>query len=205
MNHYDVIYIDMTGVKPATDGFHSLVPFLTERLTVELMKAYPGIPVSADFSSKLVNAVERAGNRFIAIIDEWDAPIREAPETQKEYLEFLRSLFKNSGVTSKVFAAAYMTGILPIKKDGSQSAISDFQGAVNQTTVFCLFSQPLPSDIPELCAMVPVGSPQEIPFPGGGRRDPHPLAGDGHGVRLFAGIAKGDAFHREGYGALGTQ
>ena len=127
LNRYDVIYIDMTGVKPATDGFRSLVPFLTERLTSELMEAYPGIPVSADFSSTLVNAVKRAGNRFIAIIDEWDAPIREAPETQKEYLEFLRSLFKNSGVTSKVFAAAYMTGILPIKKDGSQSAISDFQ------------------------------------------------------------------------------
>ena len=127
LNHYDVIYIDMTGVKPATDGFHSLIPFLTERLTSELMEAYPGIPVFADFSSTLVNAVEHAGNRFIAIIDEWDAPIREAPETQKEYLEFLRSLFKNSGVTSKVFAAAYMTGILPIKKDGSQSAISDFQ------------------------------------------------------------------------------
>ena len=38
----------------------------------------------------------------------------------------MRSLFKNSCVTSRVFAAAYMTGILPIKKDGSQSAISDF-------------------------------------------------------------------------------
>ena len=127
LNKYDVIYIDMTGVKPATDGFRSLVPFLTEQLTAELMEAYPGIPASADFSSTLVKAVECAGNRFIAIIDEWDAPIREAPETQKEYLEFLRSLFKNSGVTSRVFAAAYMTGILPIKKDGSQSAISDFQ------------------------------------------------------------------------------
>jgi len=127
LNKYDVIYIDMTGVKPATDGFRSLVPFLTEQLTAELMEAYPGIPASADFSSTLVKAVECAGNRFIAIIDEWDAPIREAPETQKDYLEFLRSLFKNSGVTSRVFAAAYMTGILPIKKDGSQSAISDFQ------------------------------------------------------------------------------
>ena len=66
---------------------------------------------------------------FIMIIDEWDAPIRETaghPELQKKYLEFLRSLFKNSGMTSKIFAAAYMTGILPIKKDGSQSAISDF-------------------------------------------------------------------------------
>ena len=64
------------------------------------------------------------------IIDEWDAPIREArdkPTIQKEYLEFLQSLFKNSGTTSKIFAAAYMTGILPIKKDGSQSAISDFE------------------------------------------------------------------------------
>ncbi|MBR3638667.1 MAG: AAA family ATPase [Lachnospiraceae bacterium] len=35
-------------------------------------------------------------------------------------------LFKSSGTTAKIFAAAYMTGILPIKKDGSQSAISDF-------------------------------------------------------------------------------
>ena len=63
------------------------------------------------------------------IIDEWDAPIREAKDdekVQKEYLDFLRSLFKNSGTTSRIFAAAYMTGILPIKKDGSESALSDF-------------------------------------------------------------------------------
>ena len=60
------------------------------------------------------------------IIDEWDAPIRETPEIQKEYLRFLRMLFKSSGTTDKIFAAAYMTGILPIRKDGSQSAISDF-------------------------------------------------------------------------------
>ena len=58
-----------------------------------------------------------------------DAPIREAcgrSGLQRKYLEFLRSLFKNSGMTSKIFAAVYMTGILPVKKDGSQSAISDF-------------------------------------------------------------------------------
>ena len=127
LNRYDVIYIDMAGVKPSADNFRSLVPFLKERLTEEIVQAYPGVSASSDFPSTLVNAVECAGNRFIAIIDEWDAPIREAPEMQKEYLEFLRSLFKNSGITSRVFAAAYMTGILPIKKDGSQSAISDFQ------------------------------------------------------------------------------
>ena len=53
------------------------------------------------------------------IIDEWDAPIRENggnEKIQREYLLFLRSLFKNSGTTDKIFAAVYMTGILPIKK-----------------------------------------------------------------------------------------
>lgn len=45
----------------------------------------------------------------------------------KEYLLFLRMLFKSSNTTSKIFAAAYMTGILPIKKDKGQSAVSDFK------------------------------------------------------------------------------
>jgi hypothetical protein len=33
-----------------------------------------------------VDAVQEAGQRFIIIIDEWDAPVRENPEVQKEYL-----------------------------------------------------------------------------------------------------------------------
>jgi len=55
--------------------------------------------------------------------------IREAKgdgEVQSAYLNLLRGWFKNNSFTPKVVAAAYMTGILPIKKDGSQSAISDF-------------------------------------------------------------------------------
>ena len=126
-NQYDVIYLDMTWIKPYTDNFRSLVPFLVKSLTEELKQQYPAVIEKRDFSSTLVDTVVESGNRIIIIIDEWDAPIRENPGIQKEYLEFLRSLFKNSGTTSKIFAAAYMTGILPIKKDGSQSAISDFE------------------------------------------------------------------------------
>ena len=69
------------------------------------------------------------GKQFIFIIDEWDAIIREAKEdeeAQTAYLNLLRGWFKNTSITPKAVAAAYMTGILPIKKDGSQSAISDF-------------------------------------------------------------------------------
>ena len=63
------------------------------------------------------------------IIDEWDALFREAKDDakiQKEYIDFLRGLFKSSW-TDAIFEAAYMTGILPIKKYGNQSAVSDFR------------------------------------------------------------------------------
>ncbi len=127
LNKYDVIYWDMTGIKPYTDKYKTLIPFLIRNLTEEIKIQYPEVTEKEDLSATLVDAVEKAGNKFIIVIDEWDAPIRENPGVQEEYLEFLRSLFKNSGTTSKVFAAAYMTGILPIKKDGNQSAVSDFE------------------------------------------------------------------------------
>ena len=127
LNKYDVIYLDMTGIEPYTNGYAGLTPFLVKALNEEIREQYPGAAIRDDLSSTLAEIVEQAGNKIIMIIDEWDAPIRERPENQREYLNFLRSLFKNSGATAKIFAAAYMTGILPIRKDGSQSAISDFE------------------------------------------------------------------------------
>ena len=128
LNQYDVIYLDMTGVIGET-SMTDMIPYIRRNVVRELTEQYPALKVAEGFTATLANAAEAAGNKFIMIIDEWDAPIREAkghPDLQRKYLEFLRSLFKNSGMTSKIFAAAYMTGILPIKKDGSQSAISDF-------------------------------------------------------------------------------
>lgn len=129
LNRYDVIYLDMTAVIGGADGKGDIVAFIIRNVTRELVKAYPKLEVAEAFHDTLANAVELTGTKLIMIIDEWDAPIREAgddPGVQRMYLEFLRSLFKNSGTTDKIFAAVYMTGILPIKKDGSQSAISDF-------------------------------------------------------------------------------
>lgn len=127
LNKYDVIYLDMTYIKPFTDGFRNTVSYLSEKIMEELAEAYPALKTSNELPSTMLRTVGLTGHKFIMIIDEWDAPIRETPEIRNEYLEFLRTLFKGSGSTSRIFAAAYMTGILPIKKDGSQSAISDFQ------------------------------------------------------------------------------
>jgi len=117
----------MTYVKPYTDGYRDIVGYLCRKISDEIREAYPGLPQDGDFPELLLEAAEMSERRFIMIIDEWDAPIRENAAMQRTYLEFLRSLFKGSGTTSRIFAAVYMTGILPIKKDGSQSAISDFE------------------------------------------------------------------------------
>lgn len=127
LNKYDVIYLDMTNIMGEIGNAAGMVPYIRRRVTEELVSAYPGLQADDEsFSATLVRAAELTGNKFIMIIDEWDAPIREMPESQKEYLGFLRSLFKSSGTTDKIFAAVYITGILPIKKDGTESAISDF-------------------------------------------------------------------------------
>ena len=123
---YDVIYLDMTNLLGKVKA-NGLVDFIADQVTEEVILAYPEVGRGSTFDQTLINCAEHTGNKFIMIIDEWDAPIRETPESEQDYLRFLRMLFKSSGTTSRIFAAAYMTGILPIKKDGSQSAISDFQ------------------------------------------------------------------------------
>ena len=127
LNRYDVIYLDMTNIVGKVSP-QDMVSFIEQRVTEELLNAYPKLRQgNVDvFDETLAHTTELTGNKFIMIIDDWDAPVRETPEIQKEYLWFLRTLFKGSGTTDKIFAAVYMTGILPVKKDGSQSAISDF-------------------------------------------------------------------------------
>ena len=59
------------------------------------------------------------------IIDEWDCIFREYKnniDEQRKYLDFLRDLLKDKSYIH----LAYMTGILPIKKYGTHSALNMF-------------------------------------------------------------------------------
>ena len=103
LNQYDVIYIDMSGTAPYTDNYQMLIPFLSNNITCEIMEIFPDLKRGTSLPETLVNAASLSGRKFIMIIDEWDAPIREHPQLQKEYLTFLRSLFKNSGITAKAW------------------------------------------------------------------------------------------------------
>ena len=130
LNKYNVMYLDMSYFISISKDRTHVVECTQKQLADELVELYPDL-VNKDMtiSKALATIVEASGAQFVAIIDEWDAPLRDSDATagsKKEYLEFLRSFFKNTAITDKVFAGAYMTGILPIKKDGSQSAVSEF-------------------------------------------------------------------------------
>lgn len=135
LNKYNVICLDITSFLSEAKSFHrplSEVPLMiVDALREDLTRVYPNLPERKTLNEELLSAVEESdGKPFIFIIDEWDAMIREAKDdesAQMAYLNLLRGWFKNTSFTPKVVAAAYITGILPIKKDGSQSAISDFQ------------------------------------------------------------------------------
>ena len=77
----------------------------------------------------MIQINQKTGAEFGIILDEWDCIIRDdshLPEVQKEYIDFLRGLFKGLQA-SQYIAFAYLTGILPIKKYNTQSALNNFE------------------------------------------------------------------------------
>lgn len=135
LNQYNVIYLEITSFISAARrqgiSLREVPNRIVETLQGELKAEGFDVIPDRSLTDNLVHIAGKAdGEKFIFIIDEWDAVIREAKDdeiAQKRYLDLLREWFKNSTFTPKAVAAAYMTGILPIKKDGSQSAISDFK------------------------------------------------------------------------------
>ena len=134
LNQYNVICLDITSFISAAKGSGiSLreVPGMIQSALWKDLQECGFVPAQGDsLNDFLLRCIEQtAGKPFVFIIDEWDAMIREAkddPVAQESYLSLLRGWFKNNNFTPRAVATAYMTGILPIKKDGSQSAISDF-------------------------------------------------------------------------------
>lgn len=130
LNKYDVIYLDITWFISSTDDIKNVVRMMQQKVMGELREAYPNAKKEDTVSETLLRIHEMTGNKFIIIIDEWDALFREAKDekdVQDAYILFLRGLFKNSAFTDKIIEGAYMTGILPIKKYGTQSAMTDFR------------------------------------------------------------------------------
>ncbi len=129
LNKYPVIFLDLTSfVADRKDD--NVVDKMDAALLADVVKAYPDVPIEAGdrLMDYLIRVNEAKRQEFIFIIDEWDAICREfAPGTSAmdRYVGWLRRMFK-SQEGGKVFAGVYMTGILPVKKYKTESAMNNF-------------------------------------------------------------------------------
>ena len=130
LNKYPVIYLDVTNFTTRDLPLTEIIGVMQKRVKDEVLSVYSD--VTTDEADDLMDVLTKVTNihheQFILIIDEWDAICREAvgnEEAMDKYVNLLRRLFKGSN-TSQVFAGVYMTGILPIKKYKTESALNNF-------------------------------------------------------------------------------
>lgn len=128
LNKYPVIYLDMTNF--VSEKETGITDKIDAALLADISRFYSDIPVEPKerLASYLLRVSEAKQEQFIFIIDEWDAICREYEPGTNEmdlYVDWLRRMFK-SGDAVRTFAGVYMTGILPIKKYKTQSALNNF-------------------------------------------------------------------------------
>ena len=81
LNQYNVLYLNMTDVMGETTP-EDVVPFIKRNILRELKEGYPEAEQVEGFAATLAIAAETIGSRFMMIIDEWDAPLREHPDLE---------------------------------------------------------------------------------------------------------------------------
>lgn len=137
LNKYDVIRLDMQSLMGIAvnaskrDPSIQIIQYMQEVVIKELKAAFPDVHdmLNLSLAESLSQIYAVYGTEFIVLIDEWDAVFRNFKnnqELQKEFIELLRGLFK--GVAAEeCIALAYITGILPVKKYGTESALNNFK------------------------------------------------------------------------------
>lgn len=130
LNQYDVLHWDIQWCMEPAGGPEKIVSYISEQTISELKEYYPHIlPEKIRSLPESLSRINAAtGTKFIVIIDEWDVLIRDEAMNQvvqDEYINFLRGMFKGTE-PSKFIQLAYLTGILPIKKIRTQSALNNF-------------------------------------------------------------------------------
>ena len=110
LNKYYVIYVDMTDFTTKYRGDKEIVKRIQDGIMNDVLEAFPDVKVKErdDLMDILYRISERTGERFVMIIDEWDAILREMGTDENittAYVDLLRRLFKGSG-SNIVFAGA---------------------------------------------------------------------------------------------------
>ena len=127
LNRYDVIKLNMQEFLSMSDTIEEMLGMIRNYLISDFQETFPDVRFrdKQNLIQVMKDVFSYTKCPFIILIDEWDCLFREYKqnkEAQKKYLDFLRFWLKDKDY----IALAYMTGILPIKKYGSHSALNMF-------------------------------------------------------------------------------
>lgn len=81
LNKYDIIYFDIQECIDNAESIENTIEYITKSVLKELSKAYPkAIRSNTKTISEALDKINQdTGNRFVVIIDEWDALFRATP------------------------------------------------------------------------------------------------------------------------------
>jgi hypothetical protein len=127
LNKYNVIFFDVQNILGEALTVRKTIKSIKADILQDVLKEYPDVPYrdKKNVVKTLSDITNSTGVPFVFIIDEWDCLFREFKNDtsgHKLYLDFLKTLLKGQGYVH----LAYMTGILPIKKYGTHSALNMF-------------------------------------------------------------------------------
>ena len=128
LNQYNVIFLNVQNAMSRVNTMEEMLQYIQREILAELRNQYADKFPKEEriLSAALEKLYSNLKESFIFIIDEWDCVFRNkqvSGDEQTKYLDFLRDLLKDKAYVS----LAYMTGILPIKKYGTHSALNMFQ------------------------------------------------------------------------------
>lgn len=127
LNQYDTIFLNMQEFLSQSQNMDDMLALIRKSVLWELLEKYPAYRYfdNNNLTRTMQDIYNKSKRPFVVIIDEWDCVFREfkmEQGAQEKYLDFLRDLLKDKAYIH----LAYMTGILPIKKYGTHSALNMF-------------------------------------------------------------------------------
>ena len=125
LNQHHVIHLNMQEFLSDAKSITEMLDIINNEVVYELLKEYDVDVLRPSLKNYLKKIYNDYKESFIFVIDEWDCIFREYAtdeDSQKIYSDFLRNLLKDQKYVSLV----YMTGILSIKKFGTQSSLNMF-------------------------------------------------------------------------------
>jgi len=126
LNKHNVIYITFNLNAGENDTYNDYINYYKSRLISDIKELWPDIKINDNIPDMLYEVQSKTGEGFIFIIDEWDYIFNNNLFTEQDrdkFLLFLKNLLKDKPYVD----LCYMTGVIPIAKYCTGSALNMFR------------------------------------------------------------------------------